>query len=191
MVIFIVKFKSVFFVVGIVHFMRNEAGPSSHYLSNLMEFKRFKKSHSEPIAVGFFSESISSSVVESFVESGNYVRQDLKLAHTTDASIAKELNFPLEAILVFHQQHLVSKFEAGYSVIHDVEGDDGEELSKRYFPALRPLVGQMTKANMLKVYQQRPLLVAYYEVNWDKESYAGKQITTNKNLHCVAFPCQC
>ena len=169
--------------------MRNEAGPSSHHLTSLVEVKQFKKSRSKPLAIGFFSESTSNAVVEAFIESGNYVRQDLKLAHITDASIASELQFPVEAIVVFHQPFLVSKFEAGYSVIHDIEGDDGEELSKRFFPALRPLVGQMTKANMFKLYNQRPLLVAYYDVKWDRESYASKQAIKNDKWQCVMFVC--
>ena len=154
-----------------------------------MEVKDFIKSHLEPTAIGFFSESTSSTVVKAVIESGNYVRQDLKLAHTTDASIAKELQYPVEAIVVFHQLYLVSKFEAGYSVIHDIEGDDSEELSKRFFSALRPLVGHMTKANMFKLYQQRPLLVTYYDVNWDRESYAGKQIIRCNKIHGFVFLC--
>ena len=154
--------------------MRNEIGPSSHRLNSLIEVKQFKKPRSEPVAIGFFSESTNNAMVESFIESGNYLRQDIKLAHTTDASIAKELQFLLNSIVVFHQEYLVSKFEVGYNVIQDLESDDGEELSKRFYPALRPLVGQMTKANMLKLYPQRPLLIAYYDVNWDRESYAGK-----------------
>ena len=156
--------------------MRNEAGPSSHHLNSIMELEQFRKSHAEPIAIAFFSESTSVTVVQAFTESGNYMRQDLKFAHTTDATIAKELQFPVDATVIFHQQYLVSKFETGYSVIHDFEGVDSEELSKMFFPALRPLVGQMTKANMFKLYHHRPLLVAYYDVNWDRESYGGKQI---------------
>lgn len=164
------------FLTGIVQYMKNEAGPSSLYLNSLLEVDQFRKSPLEPRAVGFFSAYTSAAIVEAFSESGNLMRQELKLAHTTNATIAKEMLFPVDSVVVFHPQYLVSKFEAGFSVISDIEGDDSESLAKRYYPALRPLVGQMTKANMLTIYQQRPLLVAYYDMNWDKDYYKGKKV---------------
>ena len=50
-------------------------------------------------------------------------------------------------------------------------------LADRYLEALRPLVGQMTKTNMLRAYRHRPLLVAYYEVLWDQEHIQSELYT--------------
>ena len=152
--------------------MQKQAGPSSTFLSSKEAVKEFYSSPDEARAVAFFSAETDPALIEAYSESGNLVRLDLKLGHTTDAKIAASLSFPLETIVVFHPRNVVTKFEEGYSIIKDLEVDS-KKLSQRYLDALRPLVGQMTKTNMLRAYRHRPLLIAYYEVSWDKEHLQG------------------
>lgn len=37
----------------------------------------------------------------------------------------------------------------------------------------RPLVGEMTEENQIALFGQRPLLVAYFDVDWDKQLKKG------------------
>ena len=153
---------------GMVQYMEKQAGPSSTYLSSAKDVQAFISSPKESRAVAFFSSETSSSLVQAYIDSGDLVRMDVKLGHTTDKKIAAELKFQVDTVVFYHPQHLVTKYEEGYAIMRDLE-DDSKTLSDRYLDALRPLVGQMTKINMLRAYRRRPLLVAYYEVNWDKE----------------------
>ena len=61
--------------------------------------------------------------------------------------------------------NLVSRYEDGYSVITDLP-KKSEKLEELLLANARPLVGEFTKANQLRVYTHRPLLVAYFDVNW-------------------------
>jgi protein disulfide-isomerase A4 len=155
---------------GIVEYMIKQAGPSSVFIEDVAAVRKFVQSSTtgEPKGFGFFSSETSASALKTFLESGNLARLDLKLGHTTDPSIAQQLLFPINSVVVFHPHDLVTKYEAGFTVIHDVdEGETPESLMAAYQNAMRPLVGQMTLDNHMRAYKHRPLLVAYYDVNWD------------------------
>ena len=166
--------KLKYFIIGIVSFMRKEAGPASVYLDSTDALKEFIRSPDEVVAIGFFSADTSASVLDTFTESGNLARQDLRLGHTIDDAIANHLSFPLNSVVVFHPHHLVSKYEKGYSLIPDIVGETAESLVDTYLQASRPLVGQVTQENFLRAYRHRPLLVAYYEVDWNFDNRKSK-----------------
>ena len=153
--------------------MKKQAGPSSTYLSSAKAIKEFMDSPNESRAVAFFSSETSSSVVQAYIDSGNLVRLDVQLGHTTESKLAAQLKFQINTVVIFHPKNLVTSYEEGYSILLDLE-DDAGTLAERYMDALRPLVGQMTKTNMLRAYRHRPLLVAYYEVLWDQEHIKSK-----------------
>ena len=155
--------------------MKKQAGPSSLFLESLSAVKSFSQSNTEPRGVGFFSSETSAEALKTFIKSGDESRLDLKLGHTTDPSIAEQLSFPLNSVVVFHPRNTVSKYEAGFTIIHNVdEGETPQSLASSYQEAIRPLVGQMTTDNHLRAYKYRPLLVAFYEVNWDFENKKGR-----------------
>lgn len=157
-----------------VSYLKREAGPASTYLEDLEAVKRFTKSPSEPVAVGFFSSESSATVVESFIETGNLVRQDMKLAHTTDERIAKQMKFQIDSVIVYHPKVLVSKYETGYNEIPNIENESSEDLARDLLHAARPLVGQVTLDNFGSIYAHRPLLVAYYDVDWSRDGSPGE-----------------
>lgn len=155
--------------------MGREAGPSSVFLESVDEARTFSRSDTEPHGIGFFSSETSAAALKNFMRSGNEARKDLRLGHTTDQAIAEKLSFPLNSVVIFHPQLLVSKYETGYTIIPDVdEGETPKSLLLAYQKALRPLVGQMDKDNHIRAYKYRPLLVAYYEIAWDHEFRIGK-----------------
>ena len=167
---------NVSFNIGIVSYMKKQAGPSSAFLSSVKAVKDFVASPNESRAVAFFSSETSSSIVQAYIDSGDLVRLDVQLGHTTESKLAAQLNFQINTVVVFHPKNLVTSFEEGYSILHDLE-DNAATLADRYLEALRPLVGQMTKTNMLRAYRHRPLLVAYYEVLWDQEHIQSELYT--------------
>ena len=62
-------------------------------------------------------------------------------------------------------RNLVSKYESGQVVIPSLPSDIQENA--------RPLVGQMTQENQLALFLERPMLVAYFDVDWDKQLRKG------------------
>lgn len=68
----------------------------------------------------------------------------------------------------------MSKYETGHTIISELP-DDATEMAARYITS-RPLVGEMTKLNFDRTYRHRPMLVAYYEVRWDREGLKGGQL---------------
>ena len=86
---------------GIVEYMRRQAGPSSTPLASVAEVRGFVNSR-ETRVVGFFSGDTSSHLLDEFKESGNLVREDVRLGHTTDRQVAKGMGFPEDSVVVFY-----------------------------------------------------------------------------------------
>ena len=86
---------------GIVEYMRRQAGPSSTPLASVAEVRGFVNSR-ETRVVGFFSGDTSSHLLDEFKESGNLVREDVRLGHTTDRQVAKGMGFPEDSAVVFY-----------------------------------------------------------------------------------------
>eukprot|EP00731_Ephydatia_muelleri_P009083 Em0004g1421a len=136
------------------------------------DVKQFSSSD-ETRAVAFFSAETSGLLVDAFIESGNFARDIIKLGHVTNGAIAMDMGIPLNSVVVFHPRHLVTKYESGRSIFRDLS-TNATAMSEMYATA-RPLVGQVTKDNVVKVYAHRPLLVAYFEVDWSREGRKSTQ----------------
>lgn len=154
--------------------MKLQAGPSSWAISSLSDAKAFVAGKTDVRAIGYFSPETDADVLKTFIESGNFAREDVKLGHTTDVSLAEYFTVNVNTVVVYHPRHLVTKYEQGFSVIPEIESESSESLVRVYQEASRPLVGEMTKANMLRAYKHRPLLVAFFEVNWNHEGIESK-----------------
>ncbi len=73
-------------------------------------------------------------------------------------------------------RNLVSKYEDGYSVISSVLPKDSKQVADLLLKHANPLVGEMTKENQLVLFGKRPLLVAYFDVDWDKQLRKGMDL---------------
>ena len=82
--------------------MKKQVGPPSQLLSSVAETKAFARSNTEIRAIGFFSKSTKPELLERYMETGNRVRMDMELGHTTDEAVAKEMGFKTNTIVVFH-----------------------------------------------------------------------------------------
>lgn len=69
--------------------------------------------------------------------------------------------------------HLVSAWESGFSVISSPSANT-TLLRELYLEHARPLVGQMTAGNLDNLYNKRPLLVAYYDIDWSHDGFKGR-----------------
>ena len=83
-------------------------------------------------------------------------------------------------IIVPSLSNLVSKYEEGFSVLTNLPRK-AEGLEELFLSNSRPLVGEFTKANQLRVYTHRPLLVTYLDVNWKPGESKSKYRVSSKN----------
>ncbi len=155
--------------------MKKQAGPSSLYLEDIAAVRKFKTlAVEESVVIGFFSSETNAAIIDTYIESGNYVRENLRLGHTTDGRIAEEMKFEINSAVVFHPKKFVTKHETGYSTLPNIEHETSEELGKTLLDAAKPLVGEVTLENFGTLFSHRPLLIAYYDVSWDSDSIKSK-----------------
>jgi len=153
-----------------LQYMVAQSGPSSQELANQNEYTSFVRPVKEPHAVLFLSKK-RLDLLEKYIEAGDLTRESLKLAHCYDCSYHK-LAQP-NSIIVFHAEYLVTPYEQGFTVVNDLFDYDSKELADELLKASRPLVGELSVENSRKVYRLRPMLVAFYQVDW-KEGLASK-----------------
>ncbi len=67
---------------------------------------------------------------------------------------------------------MVSKYEDGKVVLSTLS-DDAEEMSTLLLNNALPLVGERTKENDLVLFSNRPLLVVFLDVSWERELKKG------------------
>ena len=67
----------------------------------------------------------------------------------------------------------MSPWETGHSVISSPPSD-ASQLRQLYLEHAHPLVGQMTTGNHDNLYSHRPLLVAYYDIDWSSDGFKGQ-----------------
>jgi protein disulfide isomerase len=158
---------------GIVEYMKQQSGPSSIPLEQTADVKKFINRRAISV-VGYFHEDTDSVLLREFRESGNLVRTEMELGHTHQRGVAQGMDQEPDTIVVYHPVHLVSPWEKGLSVISSPPSD-ASQLRQLYLEHARPIVGQMTTGNRDNLYSHRPLLVAYYDVDWSSDGFKATQ----------------
>ena len=158
--------------VEMLEYMLAQSGPSSRELSSKAEYSSFVTASSAR-AVAFISDN-NSELLEAYIEAGQLIREDLKLAHCYDLSYDDAVA-EVNSIIVYHPPHLVSPYEHAYTIITNASQFDEDEksLADQILKATRPLVGELSIQNSRRVYRLRPLLIAFYQVDW-KEGLTGE-----------------
>ena len=158
--------------IEMLEYMLAQSGPSSRELTSKPEYSSFVTA-SAARAVAFLSGK-DSPLLEAYLEAGQLIREDMKLAHTYDLSYDVAVS-EVDTIIVYHARHLVSPYEDGYTIITNASefAEDDKGLADQILKASRPLVGELSIPNSHRVYRLRPLLIAFYQVDW-KESATGK-----------------
>lgn len=155
-----------------LEYMLAQSGPSSSELSSKAEYLSFVTAAGAR-AVAFLSDK-NSELLEVYIEAGQLIREDLKLAHCYELSYDDAVT-EVNSIIVYHPPHLVSPYEHAYTIITNASQFDEDEksLADQILKATRPLVGEMSIQNSRRVYRLRPLLIAFYQVDW-KEGLTGE-----------------
>ena len=128
--------------------------------------------------VGFFNGQ--SDLYDEYMVAANEMRGTWKFMHTFDESVAKAFDLPLETVAVFQPEIVWSQYEnKTYSMTKR------SATYKEIITFIRrnsvPLVGPRTKLNMFK-YTERPLIVIYYDVNFDHQFRKDTQFIRNQIL---------
>lgn len=155
--------------------MLAQSGPSSREISSRVEYSSFVTS---PVAraVAFLSKEHFTGLLDVYIEAGQLIREDIKLAHSYDLTYDDAIT-EYNSIIVYHPRHLISPYEQGYTIISNASQfeEDEKSLADQILKATRPLVGELSIQNSRRVYRLRPLLIAFYQVDW-KEELTGEWV---------------
>jgi len=162
-----------FVTIEMLEYMLAQNGPSTRQLADKAEYLSFVTA---PVARAvMFLSNENSLLFKTYTEAGQLIREDIKLAHCYDLSF--DDNAVSNSIIVYHPRHLVSPYEKAYTIITNTSQfeEDEKTLADQILKATRPLVGEMSLQNSRRVYRLRPLLIAFYQVDW-KEGLTGECI---------------
>jgi len=126
--------------------------------------------------VGFFNGT--SDLYDEYMVAANEMRDTFKFMHTFDPSIAAAFNIPVETVSVFQPEAFWSKYENKTLLLHKKSATYKEIITFIKRTSV-PLVGWRTKANLFK-YTERPLVILYYDVNYDHQFIEDTQFIRNQ-----------
>jgi len=129
--------------------------------------------------VGFFKGE--SDLYDEFIVAANEMRGYYKIMHTTDVKVAEEFGFPPDTVAVFQPEIYRSAFENATFSLTKKSGTYKEIIQFVRANAV-PLVGQRTKTNMAYKYTEKPLIVIYYDVNYQHNYVKDTQFIREKIL---------
>ncbi len=161
---------------NIVAYMREQHRSPSEEKSNVFAIKNHMD-RNEATVIGFF-ESKSSDLFEEFMAAANEMRGTLRFMHTFDKSAAKEFGVEVDTVSVFLPEIFSSPNEDKVKSLTK-KSATAKEIDTFIRKNSAPLVGQRTKRNLFK-YAERPLVVVYYDVNYDHQYVKDTQHIRDK-----------
>lgn len=192
---------------GMVSYMKQQQKSPTTECRTAQELKN-RVDRYNPTIIGVFKTK--SKFYEEFFAVANYLRgEPIKFLHTFSEELAKSLKITDdEAIIVKKAPVFLSKYEDDHAILKSVRFPDSYDLVdfnfaefkcvflNLYFQAditadeiaefirgtYRPLVGQRTKQNQVFFYSTRPLVVVYYDANFDHQYQKHSEITRAKIL---------
>ncbi|XP_023336039.1 probable protein disulfide-isomerase A4 [Eurytemora carolleeae] len=105
--------------------------------------------------------------------------------HTTDTALAKEFGFPPDTVTVFQPEIYHSPYE-NKTFSFTKKSGTYKEIIQFVRKSSIPLVGQRTRTNLHK-YSERPLIVLYYDVNFDHQFVKDTQFVREKVLKVAKY----
>lgn len=160
---------------GIVDYMRKQSGPPTTELFSMKDVDKHEN-FNDVTVLGVFDPN-DRKPFETFMEAAHKVREEFVIAHTfLDGARSR---YGGVGVAVFQPEKFLSKYEPKFHFKNDYETSD--EIVEFLREACIPLVGEMTH-EMKRHYQKRPLLVAYYMVDWSFEHRVATQFWRNKIL---------
>jgi protein disulfide-isomerase A4 len=162
---------------NIIEFMKMQNKPPSEEKSHMLGLTN-NMDRLDATVVGFFKEK--SDLYDEYIVAANEMRGTFRFLHTFSEDIAKSFQIPRESIVVFQPEIFWSEFENKTHILNKKSATYKEIIQFIRRTSL-PLVGQRTKQNLFK-YSERPLVVVYYDVNYDHQFIKDTQYIRNKVL---------
>merc|ERR1711899_309575 len=130
----------------------------------------------EVTVVGYFNGK--SDLYDEYVVAANEMRGTFKFMHSFDPDVAKSFAVPQESIVVYMPEIFWTQYENKTHVLTKKSATYKEIISFIRTNSV-PLVGWRNKRNEFK-YHERPLIVIYYDVNYDHQFTKDTQYIRNK-----------
>ena len=127
--------------------------------------------------VGFFKGK--SDLYDEYIVAANEMRGSYRFLHTFDEGVAKSFNIPPDSVVVYQPEIYWSEYE---NKTHTMTKKSGtyKEIIQFIRKNSIPLVGQRTKQNMAFKYHEKPIIVLYYDVNYDHQFLIDTQFIRKK-----------
>ncbi|XP_077480314.1 protein disulfide-isomerase A4 isoform X1 [Stigmatopora argus] len=173
---------------GIVDYMAEQAGPPSKQLQLTKQVQELLKDGDDAVIVGVFS-SEQDAAYEVYIEACNSLREDFTFRHTFSAEVAKVLKASLGQVVIVQPEKFHSKYEPASHTLLVKDSTlvlDVQDFFKKH---VTPLVGHRKPSNDAKRYTKRPLVVAYYGVDFSFDYRKATQFWRSKVLEVAQdFP---
>lgn len=162
---------------NIIDYMKDQYKPPSEEKNHLLGVMN-NMDRLDVTVVGFFKGK--SDLYDEYIVAANEMRGTFKFLHTFNEEIGKKFEVTQESIVVFQPEIFWSKYEnSTYSL--SKKSATYKEIINFVRRSSIPIVGQRTKKNLFK-YHERPLIVVYYDVNYEHQYVKDTQFIRNKVL---------
>ncbi|XP_046439075.1 probable protein disulfide-isomerase A4 [Daphnia pulex] len=165
---------------GIVDHMKELARPASKIVSSLGELKS-AMDRTETTVVGFFSSK--STLYEEFMAAAEEMRGILTCLHTFEKEIWTHYKVIPDTIVVYQPEVFQSEYEkSSHEFLQLKAVGNANDIVNFVKEKSVPLVGQRTKRNEAFKYSTKPLIVVYFDVNFDHQYVKDTQFIRKKVL---------
>ncbi|XP_071952911.1 protein disulfide-isomerase A3-like [Antedon mediterranea] len=147
---------------GIVSYMKKQSAAVTKELATIEDVNAFI-AHTEVGVIGFFADNNDDK--KQFDKAAGKKFEDYRFGYTTSADVLKEFGYSNQVVL-YRPKRLNSKFEEG-KVVYD-GSIKADKLENFVVENSKGLCGHMTTDNQDQF--QKPLLVAYYNVDYVKNT---------------------
>lgn len=166
---------------GISDYLINKVGPPTTLKKTLRDVKNFvKDSNNDDAVILAVVDNEEDPMYKLYVEANNDVRDDYSFGHTFAKDAKKYFQLKESAILLIQPEHLQSKYEPAKFIFKDENGSPSE-LRDFYKKNRLPLVGQFRQGRE-KFYENRSLVLVFYDVNFSPAFRSNTQYWRNKVL---------
>jgi len=152
--------------------MKSPSEEKSHMLGITNNLNRL-----DSTVVGFFKGK--SDLYDEYIVAANEMRGSYRFLHTFDEDIAKSFNMPADSVVVYQPEIYWSESE---NKTHSLSKKSAtfKEIIQFIRKTSIPLVGQRTKQNQNFKYPEKPIIVLYYDVNFDHQFLVDTQYIRKK-----------
>jgi len=160
---------------NIIDFMRDQSKPPSEEKNHMLGITN-NMDRTEVTVVGYFNGK--SDLYDEYLVAANEMRGTFKFMHSFDPEVAKSFDVPQESVVIYIPEIFWTPYENKTQVLTKKSATYKEIITFIRTHSV-PLVGWRNKKNEFK-YHERPLVVVYYDVNYDHQFTKDTTYIRNK-----------